>query len=55
MSNSEKAEIERLKRLVEFINLWLYRESQNLTDGERLSAIKYHPTLRDYAKEANYY
>lgn len=49
------AELDALRRFVAFVNLWSYRESENLTDGERLSAIKYHPTARKAAKDAGFY
>lgn len=52
------AEIERLRReladanqTIDFVVRWAWREdpphaSRKLTDGERLSAIKYHPTIK---------
>lgn len=45
--------IERLRRDLHFVALWCYRESK-ITDAERLSAIKYHPSVRAAAKEAGF-
>jgi hypothetical protein len=39
--------------LLEFVIRWAWRDSP-ITDTERLSAIKYHPTLRRRAIEAGY-
>lgn len=38
-------EICRLRRFVDFANLWAWRDSK-ISDSERLSAIKYHPTAK---------
>ena len=45
------AENERLRAALEFVTLWAWREdppnaNRKLTDEERLSAIKYHPSIR---------
>jgi hypothetical protein len=42
---------QQLKMAVEFTARWAWREdppnaNRNLTDTERLSAIKYHPTIK---------
>lgn len=46
-----QAENERLRAALEFVTLWAWREdppnaNRKLTDEERLSAIKYHPSIR---------
>lgn len=45
------SENERLRAALEFVTLWAWREdppnaNRKLTDEERLSAIKYHPSIR---------
>jgi len=45
------SENERLRAALEFVALWAWREdppnaNRKLTDEERLSAIKYHPSIR---------
>lgn len=44
---AEEAEAEnrRLRQFVDFVNLWAWRDSK-ISDSERLSAIKYHPTAK---------
>lgn len=39
------AENERLRRDLQFVALWCYRDSK-ISDSERLSAIKYHPSVK---------
>ena len=39
------AENERLRRFVDFVNVWCYRESK-VSASERLEAIQYHPVAR---------
>lgn len=46
-----QAENDRLRASLEFVTLWAWREdppnaNRKLTDEERLSAIKYHPSIR---------
>jgi hypothetical protein len=43
--SAAQARIAELERAVDFVVLWAYRET-NISDAERLSAIKYHPTIR---------
>ncbi len=54
LSEMEK-EVERLDRALQFVARWAWRTdppnaNNKLTDAERLSAIKYHPTLKKYAE-----
>jgi hypothetical protein len=44
------SENERLRKALEFVQLWAWRDdppnaARNLSDSERLSAIKYHPSI----------
>ena len=48
MAEDPQQELLRLRRFVEFVNLWCYRDSA-VTEAERLSVIKYHPTARQDA------
>jgi hypothetical protein len=50
---SAEEEIAKLRSLVDFTIRWSWRDSI-ITDTERLSAIKYHPTMRDLAVKAGY-
>lgn len=43
-----KAEIRLLHGFVDFVNLWCTRE--NVTDEERVSVIKHHPTASDHRR-----
>lgn len=47
-----RAEIERLRAFVDFVNLWTWRDS-NLDDTERLSMIKHHPTAKQRREALN--
>lgn len=40
-----EAENARLRQFVDFVNLWCNRKSK-ISDSERLSAIKFHPTAQ---------
>ena len=42
---AKDAEIEHLQHFVDFVNLWCNLETK-ISDGERLSAIKFHPTAQ---------
>jgi hypothetical protein len=42
-------ELDRLRRFVDFVNLWIYREGAG-GDAERLSMIQFHPVAKK-AKE----
>jgi hypothetical protein len=44
-SKQMAAEVERLRRFVDFVNLWCWRDTQ-ISDSERLSMIKHHPTAK---------
>lgn len=45
MFEQKSAEVDRLRKFVEFVNLWCYRKG-NLSDSERLTMIQFHPTAR---------
>lgn len=47
-------ELQELRRFVEFVNLWIYRDC-SANEEERLSVIKYHPTARKAARAANWF
>lgn len=42
-------EIARLQQFVDFVNLWCNRTTK-VSDSERLSVIKYHPTAQNRLK-----
>jgi hypothetical protein len=48
-----EGERDDLQKLVDFTIRWAWRESP-ITDEERLSCIKWHPTLREMAVKAGY-
>jgi hypothetical protein len=48
-----EGERDALQELVDFAIRWSWRDSP-ITDSERLSAIKYHPTLKKRAETAGY-
>ena len=35
------------QQVIDFVRLWAWRENPKLTNTERLSAIKYHPAIRN--------
>lgn len=46
---------ERLQRTIEFVARWAWRTdppnaNNKLTDSERLSAIKWHPTIKEFGE-----
>jgi hypothetical protein len=50
-----RRELAEARQTVDFVVRWAWREdppnaSRRLTDGERLSAIKHYPSIKDRAK-----
>lgn len=53
-AEAAEAEVKRLRRCVESVASYAWRTdppntNRRLTDAERLSAIKHHPTVKEFA------